>query len=142
MTSYREMEKIDHVKSKVLNHLSHELRTPLAIIKGKVVTICASSKSGNIDSFDRGMQRIARHLHSLNTLEAQVESIVMTWYMWELRHITGFLQSALEMMDLQAEYTPEIKEAVTVIHQWLDKTFPTRKDTPERINARNSATRC
>ena len=39
MTSYREMEELNRVKSKVLNHLSHELRTPLAIIKGTVVTM-------------------------------------------------------------------------------------------------------
>jgi GAF domain-containing protein len=135
VASYRDLEHLNRVKSKVLNHLSHELRTPLAIIKGTVVTMWRKLKDQANDSFDRPLQRIARHLHSLNRLESQVESIMMSGYAWEKRYITGFLQAALELMDVQAEYTPQIREAAAIIHQWLEKTFPTRQDAPERINA-------
>lgn len=136
LRSYRELEDLNRVKSKILNHLSHELRTPLAIIKGTMVTMWRKLKDQGNDSFDRALQRTARHLQSLTRLEAQVESIMMTGYAWERRYVTGFLQAALDLMDIQAEYTPEIRQAANILHQWLDKTFPTRKDTPEWIDVK------
>jgi len=43
-------------------------------------------------------------------------------------------------MEVQTEYTPEISQAAAVIHQWLEKTFPTRQDEPERINVKEFST--
>ena len=123
MTSYRELEGINRVKTKVLNHLSHELRTPLAIIRGTMATMERKLKAQGITDFDGAMRRMNRHVQSLNRLEAQVESIMRTGYVWERRFITGFLQSALDLMALQAERTPEITHASEVIHKWLTTTF-------------------
>jgi GAF domain-containing protein len=134
MKSYRELEDINRVKTKILNHLSHELRTPLAIIRGTVVNMQRKLAEAGMKNFDRPLERMQRHLQSLNRLEAQVESIMMTGYSWEKRYITLFLQAALDLMEVQADYTPEIARAAAIIHQWLEKTFPTRRDTPERIN--------
>jgi len=134
VTSYRELEDLNRVKSKILNHLSHELRTPLAIIRGTVINMQRKLKEQGIHAFDRALERMNRHLISLNRLEAQVESIMMTGYSFEKRYITLFLQAALDLMEVQAEYTPEIKRASDVIHQWLEKTFPARRDTLERID--------
>ena len=64
LTSYREMEELSRVKTKVINHLSHELRTPLAIIQGTVVTMWRKLKHQGNNSFDRALQRIARRLES------------------------------------------------------------------------------
>jgi len=134
LMSYRELEDLNRVKSKVLNHLSHELRTPLAIIRGTLATMERKLDGMGVTEFDRALERMNRHIQSLNRLEAQVESIMMTGYSFERRYITGFLQAALDLMEIQAEYTTEIKRATQVIHQWLEKTFPTRQDELERIN--------
>ncbi len=136
MNSYRELEDLNRVKSKILNHLSHELRTPLAIIRGTLVTMEKRLNSMGLTDFDRALARMNRHVQSLNRLESQVESILMTGYSWERRYITGFLQAALDLMEVQTEWTPEIKRAASVIHKWLEKTFPTRQDEPERINVK------
>ena len=48
--------------------------------------------------------------------------------------ITEFLQAALDLMEVQTERTPNIQQATGVIHQWLEKTFPTCQDELERIN--------
>ena len=134
MVSYRELEDLNRVKSKILNHLSHELRTPLAILRGTLVTMDKRLKDMGLTDFDRALARMNRHVQSLNRLESQVESIIMTGYSWERRYITGFLQAALDLMEVQSEWTPEIKQATSVIHKWLEKTFPTRQDALERIN--------
>jgi len=112
------------------------LRTPLAIIRGSVATMRRKLQNEGIGGFDRPIDRIERHVQSLNRLEAQVESILMTGYSWEKRMISGFLQCALDLMDVQAERTPEITRAAEVIHYWLEKTFPMHKDEPELINVK------
>jgi K+-sensing histidine kinase KdpD len=139
--SYRELEDLNRVKSKILNHLSHELRTPLAILRGTLVTMEKRLKSMGLSDFDRALARMNRHVLSLNRLESQVESIMMTGYSWERRHITGFLKAALDLMEVQTEWTPEIKQAAAMIHKWLEKTFPTRQDNLERINIKEFATK-
>ncbi|HMK33453.1 MAG TPA: GAF domain-containing protein [Desulfomonilaceae bacterium] len=137
MSSYRELEDMNRVKTKILNHLSHELRTPLAILRGSLATMERKLKNMGVHEFDKAIVRMDRHVQSLNRLEAQVESILMTGYTFERRFITGFLQSALDLMEVQTEWTPEIKRAAEVIHKWLEKTFPTRQDAPERIKVKS-----
>lgn len=137
LKSYKELEELNRAKSKVLNHLSHELRTPLAIIRGSIATMQRKLDEMGVDNFSRPLARINRQVQSLNRLEAQVESIMMTGYTWERRMITEFLDAALTLMEVQAERTPEIEDAARVIHKWLEKTFPTRQDEPEEINFEN-----
>jgi GAF domain-containing protein len=137
MKSYRELEELNRAKTKVLNHLSHELRTPLAIIRGTIATMHKKLTESGVKDFDRAMERMNRHVLSLNRLENQVESIIRTGYSWEKRMITGFLQAALDLMEVQTEYTPEIRRATSLLHKWLEKTFPTRRDELERIKIRS-----
>ncbi|MGC9030308.1 MAG: GAF domain-containing protein [Desulfomonilaceae bacterium] len=137
LKSYRELENLNRVKSKILNHLSHELRTPLAILRGSLATMERKLADMGIKEFDRVISRMNRHVESLNRLESQVESILMTGYSWEKRYITGFLQVALDLMEVQAERTPEIEHAANIIRKWLEKTFPTRKDEPEKIEMKD-----
>jgi len=137
LKSYRELENLNRVKSKILNHLSHELRTQLAILSGSLATMERKLADMGIKEFDRVISRMNRHVESLNRLESQVESILMTGYSWEKRYITGFLQVALDLMEVQAERTPEIEHAATIIRKWLEKTFPTRKDEPEEIEMKD-----
>jgi len=134
LNSYRELENLNRVKTKILNHLSHELRTPLAILRGSLATMERKLAEMAIKDFDRVIPRMNRHVESLNRLESQVESIMMTGYSWEKRYITGFLQVAFDLMEVQAERTPEIEHAAAIIRKWLEKTFPTRKDEPENID--------
>jgi GAF domain-containing protein len=139
LNSYKELEDLNRVKSKILNHLSHELRTPLAILRGTLATMWKRLRDMGTKDFDRPIERMNRHVQSLNRLEAQVESIMMTGYTWERRWIHDFLQKALDLMEVQTEWTPKIQEATTVIHQWLEKTFPTRRDELERIRIKEFA---
>jgi GAF domain-containing protein/uncharacterized protein YcfJ len=134
LASYRELENLNRVKSKIINHLSHELRTPLAIIRGSLATLEKKLQDQGVGGFEKALSRMNRQVISLNRLESQVESIMMTGYSWERRMITGFLDCALTLMEVQAERTPEIEHAAGVIHKWLAKTFPIRQDEPQRIN--------
>jgi K+-sensing histidine kinase KdpD len=137
LDAFRELEDLNLVKSKILNHLSHELRTPLAIIRGSLVNMKKRLNDMGIPDFERALERMERHVQSLNRLETQVESIMMTGYAWERRQIAAFLQAAMDLMEVQTEYTPEIQRAASIIGTWLEKTFPTRRDELERIKVKD-----
>ena len=137
LDAFRELEDLNLVKSKILNHLSHELRTPLAIIRGSLVNMKKRLNDMGIPDFERSLERMERHVQSLNRLETQVESIMMTGYAWERRQIAAFLQAAMDLMEVQTEYTPEIQRAASIIGTWLEKTFPTRRDELERIKVKD-----
>jgi len=79
---------------------------------------------------------MAGRVESLNRLASQVESIMMTGYSWERRMITGFLDAALTLMEVQTERTPEIEHAASVIRRWLEKTFPTHRDELALLNVK------
>ncbi len=134
LDSYNELEQLNKAKSKILNHLSHELRTPLAIIHGTLATMEKRMEQKGVKGFEKAMARMNRHVLSLNRLESQVESIMMTGYSWQKRLITGFLQKAVDLMDVQTEYTPEIEKASKLMRAWLETTFPTSQDELELIN--------
>ena len=136
LEAFRELEELNLAKSKILNHLSHELRTPLSIIRGTLVNMAKRLKHLDTKEFDRSLERMNRHIQSLSRLESQVESIMMTGYSWERRQITAFLKAALDLMEVQTEYTPEIKQAASIIATWLETTFPTRRDELERIKVK------
>jgi GAF domain-containing protein len=137
LDAFRELEDLNLVKSKILNHLSHELRTPLAIIRGSLVNMKKRLNEMGVEVFERALERMDRHIQSLNRLEAQVESIMMTGYAWERRYISGFLKACLDLMEVQTEYTPEIQRATSIIGTWMEKTFPTRRDELERIRIKD-----
>ncbi len=137
LESYRNLEDLNRVKTKVLNHLSHELRTPLAIIRGSMATLEKKVNNQGLEDFIKPIERIKRHVMSLNRLENQVESIMMTGYSWEKRSITGFLRSALDLMEVQTEYTPEIEKAAHTIKKWLEITYPTNRDHLDLINIKS-----
>ncbi|MFC1834846.1 GAF domain-containing protein [Thermodesulfobacteriota bacterium] len=136
LTSYRQLEDMYKVKSKILNHLSHELRTPLAIVRGTLATMEKRLAKKGIAGFDRAMARMNRQIQSLNRLESQVESIMRTGYLRQRQLISGFLDKALTLMDVQGERTPEIQNAANTIRSWLEKTFPTRRDELELVNVK------
>ncbi len=77
LNSYRELEDLNRVKSKILNHLSHELRTRLPSFGHPRHHVEKAQGHGTKD-FDRPIERMNRHVQSLNRLEAQVESIMIT----------------------------------------------------------------
>jgi len=133
LKAFRKLEEQNLAKSKILHHLSHELVTPLSVLRGTLHTMAKRLKQTGTREFDQALERMNRQIQSLHRLESQVESIMRTGYSWERRQVTGFLKAALDLMEVQTEYTPEIERAATILATGLERTFPTRRDELERI---------
>jgi signal transduction histidine kinase len=134
MRSHRKLQGLDRIKSKILNRLSHELKTPLAIIEGSLRTVERKAKASGLKDFDRPLERVCRQLQNLKDLEFQVESLMTRGHVTEGEMISGLLESAASLMEVQAEQTPEIKHAAYLIIKTLEQAFPSRHEEWRQIN--------
>jgi signal transduction histidine kinase len=78
--SRRELERLNRVKSKALDHLSHELKTPLSVIRGNInllkkrlSTEDASAKAAPL------FERLGRNLNRILAIQEETDNIVRSY---------------------------------------------------------------
>ena len=78
--SREELERLNRVKGKALDHLSHEIKTPLSVIRGNINLLkkrlpaeFASAKTGSL------FETIERNLNRLLAIEAETYTIIRSY---------------------------------------------------------------
>jgi signal transduction histidine kinase len=76
-TAREELEKLNKVKSKALDHLSHELRTPLSVIKGSFVVLRRMflSHTSSVEG-GRFFEAIDKQLTRLSDIQQEADKII------------------------------------------------------------------
>jgi signal transduction histidine kinase len=134
LDSYRKVAGLERIKSKILNRLSHELQTPLAIVTGTVKTMESKLRQKGIGDFDAALVRLNRQVQNLSRLEIQVESIMERGYAEQREMISGLLESAASLIEVQVEQTPEIERAAALMLRTLEAAFPANREQWRRLN--------
>jgi len=132
LVSYRKAAGLERIKAKIINRLSHELRTPLAIIKASLNHLSERLAQMGIRDFDPALSRINRQVDNLAYLEMQVSSILTTGTYEERNILSGLLESAASLIELQSEQKPEIRSDAVLILRILEEAFP-EKDSRVRL---------
>lgn len=137
-SSYRELERLNQVKSRMLHHLSHELKTPLsiiqaslAILKRKAMTTGAQGPSG------LSFERIERNLERLKTVEKQVSQIVegenepidKPWHI-------NFLDQLEDLLEIEQEETPRLADSLELIRKRIKDIFADRIVEPVGVSVK------
>lgn len=75
--SRAELERLNRVKSKALDHLSHELRTPLSIIQGNLKLLKRKIHEEN-SSFDgrRLFETLEKHLNRIADIQRETDKMI------------------------------------------------------------------
>jgi signal transduction histidine kinase len=75
--SRAELERLNRVKSKALNHLSHELRTPLSIIQGNLKLLKRKIQKEN-PSFEgsRFFETLEKHLNRITDIQQETDKMI------------------------------------------------------------------
>jgi K+-sensing histidine kinase KdpD len=128
--SYEELERLNRVKNKILNHLSHELKTPLAIIEASLNILERRIKVEGLNPERFPFERILRNLGRLQTIEKQVGYIVEEKYYPERKMISAYLENLKELIEIQKEDDPRLGEAMDSLKLKIDEMFPEK--TAER----------
>jgi signal transduction histidine kinase len=78
--SRAELERLNRVKSKALDHLSHELRTPLSVIQG-ILKLLSRKIKEEIPGFEgeRFFKTLERHLRRLTDIQHETDSMIRSY---------------------------------------------------------------
>ncbi|MFC1834964.1 GAF domain-containing protein [Thermodesulfobacteriota bacterium] len=133
-TSHNELERLNRVKNKILNHLSHELKTPLAIIEASLRIMDRKMQSEGLNPDVFPFERIMRNLQRLKVIEKQVGHIVEEKEFPQRQVISGFLDRLKDIIQMGQEEEPRLAEAMDAVRKKIDELLPGKMDEDEGVS--------
>jgi signal transduction histidine kinase len=134
MDSHMELERLNRVKNRMLNHLSHELKTPLAVIEASLKIMERRLEKWGVSSVDFPLERIYRNLSRLQTIEKQVGHIVEERDYPEQEIILDFLFHLEDWIDITREEEPALLEALAALRNRIARAFPSKTQDTQGIS--------
>jgi signal transduction histidine kinase len=132
--SYRELERLHRVKTKLLHHLSHELKTPLAIIEASLKIMERRIRIEGLSTGKFPFERISRNLARLKLIEKQVAYIVDEKGFAERNVISRFLDHLKDLIEIEKEDELRFADAMEAIKQKLEELFPEKVEQQEGVD--------
>ncbi len=123
INSRNELERLNRVKTKVLNHLSHELKTPLSIVEASERILERKLQEMGVDTSNLPFGRIYRNLERLKTLEAQVSEIVENKELMEdglTQKLKEYLQ---DLISVTVDQNPGFAEPLQALKKSVEEIF-------------------
>lgn len=133
-SSHKELERLNLVKNKLLNHLSHELKTPLSIMEATLKVIQRKLIGAHVDVSNLPFERMTRNLGRLKTIEKQVAHIVEDKEYPERRVILGFLDHLNDFIEIRTEEEPELAQALAALRERIEEHFPSKVEESECVS--------
>ncbi|MBM4326653.1 MAG: GAF domain-containing protein [Deltaproteobacteria bacterium] len=136
VASYNELERLNRVKNRILNHLSHELKTPLAIIEASLHNTERRIRAEGLDSSRFPFERIFRNLERLKSIERQVGYIVERKGFRERELVARFLDHLKDLIEIEKEDEPWLADALDAIRRKIEELFPSEFEEEAGVSAR------
>jgi len=133
MKSHKELERLNLVKNRILNHLSHELKTPLAIIEASLKIMQRKLKIEGLVADRFPFERIFRNLDRLKIVEKQVGHIVEEKEYPQRETVSAFLDNLSDLLDIQSEEEPWLADAIDALKRKMDELFPRKIEKQEGV---------
>jgi len=137
MKSHQELERLNRVKSKTLNHLSHELKTPLAIVEASLRIMERRLEASGVVPDALPFERIRRNIGRLKTIEKQCSYIVEDKDYPERQVISEFLDQLADFIELQQDEQPQLREAFEALRRAVDAQFPSKREEIGRVSVQD-----
>lgn len=133
MSSHRELERLNRVKNKILNHLSHELKTPLAIIEASLGLLERRLKAEGLSPDRFPFKRILRNLDRLKEIEKQVGHIVEEDYSTGRQIMSKLLDHLKDLIEMEEEDELRFAAALRSLRRKIEELFPEKTAGTERV---------
>jgi len=132
--SHNELQRLNLVKNKTLNHLSHELKTPLAIIEASLKILERKMRMRGVDVEGLPLERVYRNLGRLQIIERQVAHIVEEKDYPERTIVSNLLERLKDLIEIREEEEPALADAMESIKRKIEELFPERLEEKEGID--------
>ncbi|MGA2315607.1 MAG: GAF domain-containing protein [Thermodesulfobacteriota bacterium] len=133
--SRKELEQLNRVKSKALNHLSHELKTPLSVIQGNLrllkrkLQIQTSPNEG-----EKFFEILEKHLNRLFEIQKDTDKIIQSNQELEGSFLSHELDRIWGTLENISEIPPDIRTHWEAIKRWITKDLPEKSVSLEPIS--------
>ena len=133
--SRKELEQLNRVKSKALNHLSHELRTPLSVIQGNLRLL--KRKLQIQTSFEEGekfFEILEKHLNRLFEIQIDTDKIIQSNQELEGGFLSHELDRIWGTMENISDIPPDIRAHWEAIKNWMTENPSEKSASLETIS--------
>jgi PAS domain S-box-containing protein len=133
LRSHEELEQLNRMKTKAVNHISHELKTPLAVIMGNVRVLrrkvetssLGSNLNGILDALERNTERLLR-------MQRETDEIFRVSQEIETSVLADEMEFLRERLDQFGNVPPEVWNHWGALKEWLSQY---RSGSTEHVQA-------
>jgi signal transduction histidine kinase len=118
--SRKELEQLNRVKSKALNHLSHELRTPLSVIQGNLRLLKRKLQIQTLsEEGEKFFEILEKHLNRLFEIQIDTDKIIQSNQELEGGFLSHELDRIWGTMENISDIPPDIRAHWEAIKNWM-----------------------
>jgi PAS domain S-box-containing protein len=133
--SHTELERLNRMKTKAVNHISHELRTPLSVVQGNVRILKRKLAALGGDSGFRGIiDTLERNLDRLFAISRETDEIFRVSQELEAGLLVSDLDRLWQRMEDLSEIPPAVRDHWNAVKGWMDQYLSTGTLTFQTID--------
>ncbi len=122
LRSHKELEQLNKVKTKAVNHISHELKTPLAVIQGNLRVLQRRLEGSSLDSSLKGiLAALERNAERLLRIQREADEIFRASQELEAATITDELDLLQQRLDALGNVPAEVWSNWGALKEWLNQ---------------------
>ena len=122
LRSHEELEQLNRVKTKAVNHISHELKTPLAVIMGNIRVLKRKIETSALDSNLTGiLDALERNTERLLRMQRETDEIFKVSQEMEATVLTDEMEFLRERLDQFGNVPPEVWSHWGALKEWLSQ---------------------
>ncbi len=132
--SKEQLERLNVLKSKAIDHISHELKTPASVLLGSLRILKRKLSEMNITrSFEKILGAMERNVSRILEISKETDEIFRSQAELESVSLTMEMEDLLIRLERMVEVPESIKFHWKAIREWLLKTFSEEKEDNEDI---------
>ncbi len=123
--SYRELQKLNHAKDKVINHLAHELKTPVSVLDASMKLLSKKLAAQGIENelIDRIFTRGKRNLTKILDIQYEVEDLLRKKDFKAYNILNRLVNACKDELTVLVESETENLGIINRIHDTIDSLF-------------------
>ncbi len=133
--SYKELQTLNHAKTKVINHLAHELKTPVSVLSASMTLLTRKLKSAGVENevIERIIARGKRNLNRILDIQYEVEDLLRKKDFKAYNLLNKLLDACKDELITLVESQIDTKDVVNKVSQTIKNLFGPKKILSQTI---------